>query len=80
MLVLSRKTEEAISFPSLGITIKVVKLKGKTVSIGIDAPDQVQVLRGELVESATSFNDPQPIPGRPFECLTYGNSSCTATV
>ena len=73
MLVLSRRIDETISLPDLGITIKVVKVKGKTVSVGIDAPDQFQILRGELVESATSFNDSQPIPVYPIQC-----ASCAA--
>ena len=60
MLVLSRRTDEAILLPDLGITIKVIKVRGKTVSIGIEAPDEIQILRGELVEAATSFNESQP--------------------
>ena len=75
MLVLSRRTNEAISLPDLGITIKVVKVKGKTVSIGIEAPQEVHILRGELVEAATSFNDSQPTPVHPVQC-----SSCASSV
>ena len=57
MLVLSRRTNEVISFPSLGITLKILKVKGKAVTVGIEAPDDIQILRGELVESATGFSD-----------------------
>ena len=61
MLVLSRRTDETICFPELGITVKIMKVKGKTVSLGIEAPDEIPILRGELVESATSLNEPQPV-------------------
>ena len=61
MLVLSRRTNEIISFPELGITLKILKVKGRAVSVGIEAPDDIQILRGELVEVATGFNDPPPV-------------------
>lgn len=50
MLVLSRREQESIVFPKLGIRVQVTRVKGKAVSIGVDAPDDVRVLRGELVE------------------------------
>lgn len=75
MLVLSRRTHETISFPELGITVKVVKVKGKTVSIGIDAPDQIQILRGELVESATSFDDPKPMIPQSIQPAVYSSTA-----
>lgn len=48
MLVLSRKEQESIVFPKLGIRVQVTRLKGKAVSLGVEAPDDVRVLRGEL--------------------------------
>lgn len=51
MLVLSRRTSEEILVPSLGITLKVISIKGGTVRLGITAPDNVQILRGELLDS-----------------------------
>jgi carbon storage regulator len=77
MLVLSRHTHETISFPELGITVKVVKIKGKTVSLGIEAPDQIQILRGELVESATSFDAPKPAP-KPGVAQELQCSACSS--
>ena len=47
MLVLSRKTQEQIRVGD-HITISVLKIKGNTVRIGIEAPREVRVLRGEL--------------------------------
>ena len=48
MLVLSRRQDEKIVFPTLGIEIEVVRVAGKVVRIGVDAPRDVRVLRGEL--------------------------------
>lgn len=48
MLVLSRREQESIVFPKLGIRVQVTRLKGKAVSLGVEAPDDVRVLRGEL--------------------------------
>lgn len=48
MLVLSRGANEEIHFPKLGISVKVVRIDGKRVRLGIDAPRDVEILRGEL--------------------------------
>ena len=50
MLVLSRKPGEAIHIGS-GITVTVVEVKGSRVRVGIQAPDEVPVLRAELINS-----------------------------
>ena len=47
MLVLSRKKSETIIIDGR-ITIEVVQVKGKGVRLGINAPDNVRILRGEL--------------------------------
>lgn len=38
MLVLSRKETDKIVFPTLGITVEVLRLRGNVARIGIDAP------------------------------------------
>ena len=48
MLVLTRKPQEKIQIGD-NITITIIKTKGKAVRIGIEAPKDVAVLRGELV-------------------------------
>ncbi len=48
MLVLSRKLDDEIRLPDVGITIRVLKVKGKAVTIGIAAPKNLRILRGEL--------------------------------
>jgi carbon storage regulator len=48
MLVLTRKQQEKIRIGD-GITITVLRTKGKAVRLGIEAPAEVPVIRGELV-------------------------------
>lgn len=48
MLVLSRREQESIVFPKLGIRIEITRIRGKAISVGIEAPDSVRVLRGEI--------------------------------
>jgi carbon storage regulator CsrA len=47
MLVLSRKKDETIVIDG-NIEIEVLKVKGNTVRLGIKAPRNIKVLRGEL--------------------------------
>ena len=73
MLVLSRKAEETIEFPELGISIEVIRVKGSAVRVGIKAPDSVRVLRGELTSIVNEFQEPSaalqaPSMPRPLEC------------
>src|SRR5262245_66469317 len=48
MLVLFRRAQEAICWPDLGITLRILDIDGKRIKIGIEAPPDVTVLRGEL--------------------------------
>ena len=60
MLVLSRKEDQKIIFPNLGISVEVTRVKGNSVRLGIDAPRSIKVVRGELLEnddvSVDAFN------------------------
>jgi carbon storage regulator CsrA len=47
MLVLSRKAGEQVTIGN-AITLTVVAISGKTVRIGVEAPDDVRILRAEL--------------------------------
>ena len=49
MLVLSRKTKQQIQIGP-HVTITILKVKGETVRIGIDAPQDVCVLRSEVAD------------------------------
>lgn len=48
MLVLSRKEGDEILIPDLDIVVRVLKVRGKGVSIGIEAPRDVRIVRSEL--------------------------------
>jgi carbon storage regulator CsrA len=48
MLVLTRKDGEKIRLPELGITIWVLPRDGHQTRIGIEAPREIRVIRGEL--------------------------------
>ena len=47
MLVLTRKLQEKITIAG-NITVTVLRVKGQTVRIGIEAPRDIRVVRGEL--------------------------------
>ena len=49
MLVLSRKVGEKLVIDG-NITLEVVKIQGNRISLGIVAPSNVKILRGELTE------------------------------
>jgi len=49
MLVLTRKTQEQIQIGD-NVTITVFRIKGNTVRVGIEAPQEIRVVRGELAE------------------------------
>lgn len=55
MLVLSRKTNETIKIGD-DIEIRILEVKGDTIRIGIEAPKNIDILRGELVQSITETN------------------------
>jgi len=60
MLVLTRKKDETISIgPNIKVT--VVRIKGKSVRIGIEAPETLKVLRGELNQHEQRTAEPQPM-------------------
>lgn len=48
MLVLSRRANEEVTFPELGISVEVLRVEGNKVRLGIRAPRSVRILRGEL--------------------------------
>jgi len=52
MLVLSRKQNQRILFPNLGIAIEVLHIAGNSVRVGIDAPRELPILREEVASPA----------------------------
>ena len=59
MLVLTRKNKEQIQIGD-GITVTVLRVKGKSVRIGVDAPRDVRILRAELPPGNAETNSPRP--------------------
>ncbi len=71
MLVLTRKSQETIQIGQ-NITITIVRVKGRSVRVGIDAPRSVRVVRGELTADAAetdeaAADDEQAVQDTPTE-------------
>ena len=60
MLVLSRKVGEKIVIGD-NITVVINKVAGNRISLAIEAPSNVRIVRGELAEAAHSFEDHEPV-------------------
>ena len=60
MLVLSRKVGEKIHIGN-GVVVEVRRVAGNRVTIAVEAPRNMRILRGELVEAATAFDDVEPV-------------------
>ena len=61
MLVLSRKPNQTIVINGQ-VVIRINQIRGNQVSIGIEAPDNMRILRGELQEAQElpSKQGPEP--------------------
>ncbi len=60
MLVLSRRAQQRVVFPHLGITLSILQVRGRIVKIGIEAPESIKVLREEIAQThddAESFSE-----------------------
>ncbi|MFL5242893.1 MAG: response regulator [Gemmataceae bacterium] len=60
MLVLSRRLNETVVFPAIQATIRILGLKSGVVRVGIDAPREIAVVRGELEGTPTSAMAKRP--------------------
>lgn len=69
MLVLSRKYQEKIRIGD-HVTVTILRTKGKSVRVGIEAPSDVLVLRGEKVAGAAKT--PLASPGAPKDTPETG--------
>lgn len=68
MLVLSRKANETIRIGD-NVTITILKSKGNTVRLGIEAPRDVRVMRGEVLardESKSDLSNAEPVSQTTF--------------
>jgi carbon storage regulator len=48
MLVLSRKLGERVLVPHCELAVTVIAIEGKAVRLGISAPEDIRVYRGEV--------------------------------
>ena len=65
MLVLTRKLQQQIKIGDQ-ITVTILRVKGSTVRIGVQAPRDVRVIRGELPKGDGGNGDAQtPAPDAP---------------
>ncbi len=76
MLLLSRKPGQQIVVGD-SVRITITKVSGNRVTLGVDAPHDVRILRGELslvIGSGDEGQDKEEIPGlptRPWRNPTY---------
>jgi carbon storage regulator CsrA len=65
MLVLSRLEGESVSVPEVQLAIRLLKISGGRVRLGIEAPGHVRVVRTEVLSSAlkTATSSPSTLRG-----------------
>lgn len=68
MLVLSRRAGQKVLFPSLGISIEVLRSRGSIARLGIEAPEDVTVLREEVLEKSTRADSVVTSTISPMDC------------
>ncbi len=68
MLVLTRKMSETIQIGD-HIVVKVIRTGRTAVKVGIDAPANVRVVRGELLSDARGRLEPQDPLELPAEAI-----------
>lgn len=62
MLVLARRPQQSIHFPTLGISVQIVRVVGQSVRLGIEAPRSIPILRQELDAPATIDSKGSQLP------------------
>jgi carbon storage regulator CsrA len=55
MLVLSRGRNDKVVFPTLGISVEILRVAGNKVRLGIEAPKEVPVHRHEVAHKIAEF-------------------------
>lgn len=68
MLVLSRKVGERIHVGD-NVVLEIRRIAGNRVTLALDAPRHVRILRGELDEAAREFRPQSPADRTPTPAL-----------
>jgi len=71
MLVLSRKLQQQIKIGDQ-ITVTILRVKGNTVRIGVQAPRDVRVIRGELPKVDGAMESNSTIPAEAVITIAEG--------
>lgn len=73
MLVLTRKKNEVIRIGD-EIIVKVIESKGGSVRIGIEAPQEIRIIRSELIpgDQATAVKPDDPAVAPRNSAITCG--------
>ena len=69
MLVLSSRVREKIVFPGFRTAIQVVAVQAGVVRLGIEAPEEVRVLREALPDREAEWGPPPDAPEEPTPLL-----------
>src|SRR3954469_2643359 len=57
MLVLSRGRNDKVVFPTLGISVEILRVAGNKVRLGIEAPHEIPVHRHEVSQRIEAHGD-----------------------
>jgi len=78
MLVLTRKVGERIQIGD-NITVVVTKSAGNRVTLGIEAPKNVRIVRGELEKYVDAFRDDEAGAEEETKPLTFPYAAAEAS-
>jgi carbon storage regulator CsrA len=78
MLVLSRGRNDKVVFPTLGISVEILRVAGNKVRLGIEAPHEVPVHRHEISERIAAQENPDAGASDPHDRAIIKMPSATA--
>ncbi len=75
MLVLSRGNNDKVVFPSLGISVEILRIAGNKVRLGIDAPKEIPVHRHEIAARDPKLHNDAAPAAKPDRELSHSISN-----
>jgi two-component system, OmpR family, response regulator len=79
MLVLSRGRNDKVVFPTLGISVEILRVAGNKVRLGIEAPQEIPVHRHEVSERIAGIDAAAADAGRHHDPIIKISSGKDAT-